>query len=80
MTIKNLLKEKGRHVWTIDPDATVFDAMAKMAEKDIGSLIVMDGGKLIGIIAARRAQHIAIDVAGGLRKVARRVVSRRANL
>jgi CBS domain-containing protein len=53
MTITNLLKEKGRGVWTIDPDATVFDAMAKMAEKDIGSLVVMDGEKVIGIITER---------------------------
>jgi len=38
MTIKHLLERKGRNVWTIDPDATVLDAVAKMAEKDIGSL------------------------------------------
>ena len=34
--------QKGRNLWTIDPDATVLDALAKMAEKDIGSLVVMD--------------------------------------
>ena len=53
MTIKHLLEQKGHDVWTIDPDATVFDALAKMAEKDIGSLIVMDDEKLIGIITER---------------------------
>jgi CBS domain-containing protein len=53
MTIRNLLEQKGRSLWTIDPDATVFDAMAKMAEKDIGSLVVMDREKLIGIITER---------------------------
>ncbi len=53
MTIRNLLKEKGENVWTINPDATVLDAMAKMAEKDIGSLVVLDGEKLIGIITER---------------------------
>jgi len=53
MTIKHLLEKKGQNVWTIDPDATVFDALAKMAEKDIGSLIVMDSEKLIGIITER---------------------------
>ena len=36
-----------------DPDATVLDALAKMAEKDIGSLVVMDGEELIGIITER---------------------------
>ncbi len=42
MTVKHLLAHKGWNVWTIDPDATVFEALAKMAEKDVGSLVVMD--------------------------------------
>jgi CBS domain-containing protein len=53
MTIKHLLEQKSPNVWTIDPDATVFDALAKMAEKDVGSLVVMDGEKLIGLITER---------------------------
>lgn len=53
MTVKHLLERKGPNVWTIDPDATVLDAVAKMAEKDIGSLVVMDGEELIGIITER---------------------------
>ncbi len=53
MTVRNLLEQKGRSVWTIDPNATVFDALAKMAEKDVGSLVVMDGEKLTGIITER---------------------------
>ncbi len=53
MTVKHLLEQKDRNLWSIDPDATVLDAVAKMAEKDIGSLVVMDGEKLIGIITER---------------------------
>ena len=53
MTVKHLLEHKGRNLWTIAPDATVLDALAKMAEKDIGSLVVMDGEELIGIITER---------------------------
>jgi CBS domain-containing protein len=53
MSVRFLLEQKGRNVWTIDPDATVFEALARMAEKDIGSLAVMDGEKLIGIITER---------------------------
>jgi CBS domain-containing protein len=53
MTVKHLLDYKGQNVWTIDPDATVFEALAKMAEKDIGSLVVMDGERLVGIITER---------------------------
>ena len=53
MTVRHLLEEKGRNVWTIGPDATVLDAVAKMADKDVGSLVVMDGEKLVGIITER---------------------------
>jgi CBS domain-containing protein len=48
MTARHILQQKGRNLWTIDPDATVFDA-----EKDVGSLVVMDREKLIGIITER---------------------------
>ena len=53
MTVRHLLEQKGRNVWTIHPDSMVFDALAKMAEKDIGSLVVMDGEKLVGIVTER---------------------------
>ena len=53
MTARHIIQQKGRNVWTIDPDATVLDALAKMAEKDVGSLVVMDGEKLVGIIIER---------------------------
>ena len=53
MTVRHILQQKGRNLWTIDPNTTVFDALAKMAEKDVGSLVVMDREKLIGIITER---------------------------
>ena len=53
MTVKHLLEQKGQNLWTIGPDATVLDALAQMAEKDIGSLVVMDGEELVGIITER---------------------------
>ncbi len=53
MTVKHLLAHKGRDVWAINPDATVFEALAKMAEKDVGSLVVMEGERLVGIITER---------------------------
>lgn len=58
-TVRQLLDQKGRKIWSIHPDATVFDAIAKMAEKDIGSLVVMDGDELVGIITER---HYARNV------------------
>ena len=59
VTIRQLLDQKGGKVYSIGPDATVFDAVAKMAEHDIGSLTVMDGEALIGIITER---HYARNV------------------
>lgn len=53
VNIRQLLEQKGHAVWSIGPDATVFDAVAKMAEKDVGSLLVMEGDKLVGIITER---------------------------
>ena len=52
-TVRQLLDQKGKTIWSIEPDATVFDAVAKMAEKNVGSLLVMDGDKLLGIITER---------------------------
>jgi len=58
-TARQLLDQKGRTIWSIRPDATVFDAVAKMAEKNVGSLLVMEGDRLVGIITER---HYARNV------------------
>ena len=58
-TVRQLLDQKGMNIWSVHPDVTVFDAVAEMAEKDIGSLIVMDGDELVGIITER---HYARNV------------------
>ena len=59
ITVQQLLAQNVRPVCAIAPDATVFDAIAKMAEQDIGSLLVMEGDKLVGIITER---HYARNV------------------
>ena len=60
-TVRQLLDQKGWNVWSIHPDATVFEAVAKMAEKDVGSLVVMDGEKLVGIVTERHyARNIVL--------------------
>ena len=58
-TVQQLLDQKGRNTWSIHPDSTVLDAIAKMAEKDIGSLVVMEGNEFVGIITER---HYARNV------------------
>ena len=52
-TIKHLLAEKGHDVFSIRPEATVFDAFKEMSDRDIGSLIVMEDGKPVGIVTER---------------------------
>lgn len=51
--IQTLLKKKGYDVWSIAPDASVYDAIHLMAEKGVGALIVMDGPNLVGVISER---------------------------
>ena len=52
-TVTQLLQAKGTEVHKIGIDARVIDALKLMAEKDVGALLVMDGGKLAGIISER---------------------------
>ena len=53
MRVKNLLDEKGYDVHSTSPDATVYDALKLMAEKEIGALVVLEGEKMVGIITER---------------------------
>ncbi len=52
-TINEILHRKGSDVWSISPEATVFEAIELMADKNIGSLLVIENGKLAGIITER---------------------------
>ena len=52
-TIGTILHHKGANVWTISPQATVFEAIQLLARKNVGALPVVEGGKLIGIFSER---------------------------
>ncbi len=52
-TVMQLLEAKGREIHTVAPDARVFDALKLMAEKNVGALVVAEGGRLAGIISER---------------------------
>ncbi len=52
-TVGELLKSKGSWVGSTGPDATVFDALNLMADRDIGAVLVMDGQTLVGILSER---------------------------
>lgn len=52
-TVRDLLKTKGREVWSVAPDASVYDALKLMADKNIGAVLVMDGDNIMGILSER---------------------------
>jgi CBS domain-containing protein len=52
-TVGTILNQKGRQVFSISPDATVFEAIQLMAEKNIGALLVTSEEKLLGVISER---------------------------
>ncbi len=50
---KEILNHKGTNVWSIAPEATVFEALQLMADKNVGALLVIQQGRLAGIITER---------------------------
>ena len=52
-TIAQLLNVKGNQIWSVEPKATIFEALEIMSEKEIGALLVMEDGKLTGIFSER---------------------------
>lgn len=52
-TVKQLLEGKGREIWSIEPDASVYEGIELMANKGIGALLVTKDGTLVGIVSER---------------------------
>ena len=53
LTAQNILEIKGKDLWTISPEDSVFDALRLMARVDVGALLVTEDEKLVGIISER---------------------------
>ena len=54
ITVKQLLKSKGSsEIWSVEPEASVYDALNLMSQKNVGALPVIKGGKLVGVISER---------------------------
>src|SRR5712692_6112535 len=51
--VKSLLRQKGRAVWSISPEATVYEAIERISENHIGALVVLSAERLVGIISER---------------------------
>ena len=52
-SVRDILTAKGRQVWTVEPDATVFQALEQMAAKNVGALVVLEGEQLVGVFSER---------------------------
>lgn len=53
MIVKQILDGKGHQVWSVGPDQSIYEALALMAEKNIGALVVIDEGQVVGIFSER---------------------------
>ncbi len=51
--VSDLLNHKGRDIWSLPPDATVYEAIDQMAQKGVGALLIMEGEQLVGIVSER---------------------------
>jgi CBS domain-containing protein len=52
-TVRSMLRHKGSDIFWVAPEATVYEAVAMMAGKSVGALLVLSGGKLTGIVSER---------------------------
>ena len=62
-TVRDMIRKKGTQVFTIAPEATVFEALTLMAEHNIGALLVMTGDEIKGIVSERDCVR-KVDVKG----------------
>jgi len=51
--VRHILERKGNDIWSVAPETTVFEALQLMAQKDIGTVLVMESDRLIGIMSER---------------------------
>jgi len=52
-SVKEILDTKGHDFWHVEPTGTVFDAIKLMADKEIGSVLVIENGTIVGIVTER---------------------------
>ena len=69
MKVSDILRVKGSTLYTVTPDQTLVEAIGIMAEKDIGSLVVMEHGDLVGMLTFREVIHAMARHAGNTKIV-----------
>jgi CBS domain-containing protein len=77
-TVKEILRGKGHHVWSVKPDATVYDALKLMDEKNLGAVLVMEGDRLAGLLSERDyARKVALRGRTSRETLARDIMTER---
>ena len=74
--VKQILEGKGNDLWTTSSDATVFEALRTMAEKNIGALLVMEAGNAVGMFSERDyARKVVLKDISSLKTLVRDVMA-----
>jgi CBS domain-containing protein len=68
MKVSDILRVKGGTLFTVTPDSPLSDAVTAMSERDIGSLVVMDGGEVTGMLTFREVIQAVVKGGGSLGK------------
>ena len=63
INVRDLIRKKGSQVFSVGPEASVFEALKLMAERNTGAVLVMDGQKVAGILSERDCAR-KVDLAG----------------
>jgi len=66
MKVSDILRVKGGTLFTVTPDSPLSEAVVAMSERDIGSLVVMDGGELTGMLTFREVIQAVVKGGGSL--------------
>jgi len=60
--VQDVLNDKGHEIFSVDPEATIYSAIETMADKRIGALLVLEGGRPVGIVTERDyARKVALE-------------------
>jgi CBS domain-containing protein len=77
-TVAQILSQKGSQIFSVAPDTPVLDALGLLAEKNIGALLVLDAGNLVGIFSERDyARKIALQNRSSSKTPVRAIMSER---
>lgn len=66
MKVSDILRVKGNTLYTVGPDQALADAVELMADKDIGSLVVMEHGDLVGMLTFREVIQCVVRNGGAV--------------